>query len=285
MLAHSDSDFNSLLAQPVTGGRLCIRNLGEGNALIGVLQLPPAMVPIEGAAYLLMENRQQLLLAPTPLDQGVPEWLRNETMPELMQAAIWTKTTTRDSRVVRFFPAFPESNHWMAFGPQLHEGQKNLPSHQWFDVNAQGEKKAIEAPVEGNGLALGQLLTMCPVWPNAEGTLHTLSQSPSDLRTRFYRYHHLLARSVNDPNLDARLETVIRDDPALVGLNVGRIDRAFCAYLAQLKAQGLLIMDAPQSAESFERHKAASDRIIRGEISDESVISDSVRTSNRRRSP
>jgi hypothetical protein len=288
MSAHSE--LSDLLAQPVTGGRLCVRHLKDGDAMVGLLHLPAGVVPIEGAAYLLIEKDQQLRVAPEPLDQGLAPACQASSIGELCTAPIWSKTVDAHTRVVRFFAAFPETNSWTVVGPSSH-ADPQAPSHSWFDVDANGRKQPMAEPFESNGLALGQLLTNHPVWPDAHGKGHTLPQMSSAWRQEYFRYHQLLVQSTHDPELDANLEKVIARDPAFSEISVGRIDRDFCRHLANLDAQGLLVLDAPQSVDFHRRQNAAVGNLVesligRQDKADQANAEDAVtRHSLRRRGP
>jgi hypothetical protein len=258
--------------RPLLAGRLCIRALQDGDAMVGLVQLPSDFVPQEGAAYLMVESADGAVVVTQALDQGAtdanPDVDPASGVNDLLRAAIWPRTRIPEARAVRFFEAFPESNHWVVFGPSSHAPPPAAPVHRWLEITDQG-LTPLAPPLEATGMAMGQILSMHAIWPDAQGTPHTLPQLPSEWRGHMHRYQQLLAQSTRDPELDARLETVVAQDPHFRTLNVGRIDRAYCAFLAALESQGLLTPDAPRNAAEVARRDQASLAIVQAQMTDQ----------------
>lgn len=269
---------NALLTNhlPLRGGQICIRALAHSSALVGVVQLPQQFVPIEGQAHLLIEDAGVLNVVPHALDQGVPKGMESYGVNDLMRQAIWRVTAVPSPRVVRFIQAFPESNHWVVFGPSAHSLGANAPSHQWFRLGEAGQIQPIEAPGEARGLTLGQILTTLPVWPNAVGVLHSVPEINTVWRGHQHRYRQLLAQSTRDPELDRTLEATLQKDPELSQLHVGRVDRDYCAYLAALEDRGELQPDRPRSVAELAHRQEQARRLVSGQAHDhlQSPVSD-----------
>ena len=258
-------DDSELLYQQAwpTGGRMCTRALADGQALVGVLGLPADFVPEEGRAYLLLQHPSQISIAKTPVDEGIPNDHQScMSVGDLMCAPIWPKTTHASAKVVRFFQAFPEQNRWTVFGVSNHS-EPDAPNHRWVDIGQRGQVSEIAEPFNACGAAIGQLLSMHPVWPDAEGALHSLPQLASTWRKHYHRYHQILAEAARDEGMSARLEKTLAADPYLRDLSMGRIDRQYCQFLALLEDRGLLKMDAPKTAAEHAAHDAACDAVIR----------------------
>lgn len=240
----------SSLAPPVSvlGGQLCLRALGTGSALVGLLRLPQDFVPQEGAAYLLVDHGDRIQVSRTVVDPPPSEEDTARDIGSLLRQPIWRQTTAPEARMVRFIEAFPASNEWVVFGPSQHPLPVDAPAHCWRRADAAGNWGDIEAPVDACRLALSQLLTTPPIWPAADGELYALSALPTFWRGHYHRYHQLLAQSTRDPDLDARLETVLREDPHLSQIAYGRVDRDYCAFLAAMEDRGALTPDAPRRA-------------------------------------
>jgi len=253
-------------ALPATGGRLCLRTLSGGNALVGLLQLPPAFTPVEGVAYLLLLREGKVTVVPGALDEGLAAEHASMGVNDLLRARIWPQTTTPDARVVRFLAAFPETNHWTVFGPSVHPSPPGAANHRWLAIGAEGTVTPLAAPVDAAGMATGQILAQAAVWPDAQGALHTLSQLSTEWRGHFHRYHQLLVRSTQEPTLDATLETTIAQDPIFRQISLSRVDRAYCAYLAALDREGLLVVDGPRRAEAQTTRGQAAERLVRAAL-------------------
>lgn len=239
---------SSTSAFPVLAGQLCTRTLAEGTVQVGLLQLPPGFVPQEGVAYLLVEDQRRLFVQPRPLTEPMDESQGPSSISDWVHRPIWPRTGVNFARPVRFIEAFPESNHWAMVAPSHHDAPAGQPAHLWQTLK-NGRLETIPAPMEAQGLGLGQLLTLHPVWPGPDGERYTLSQHPARWRPGYLRYHQLLARAAREPTVDQTLETTIAQDPELRNLSFGKVDRQYCAFLAALEDKGLLTMDGPRRAD------------------------------------
>lgn len=245
-----------------TSGRLCFRSLSGGEALVGVLAFGNDFTPKEDCIYLMIEHPLGLGVAELP-SSNQPEQVEDYLgVSDMMQSPIWPKTRDASVRTVRFLEAFPEQNRWTVYGVSCHKPTHDA-DHRWVDVTHQGQVQDIEPPFNANGSAMGQLLTMHAVWPDAQGVLHTLPQMPVRYRQHYHRYHQLLAASTRDEALDASLEKTIARDPDLRHIWIGRMDRDYCRYLAALEDRGLLKVDAPQTAQDYEQRSQLSTQILR----------------------
>lgn len=233
------------------GGRLCRRATTSGSALVGIFHLPRQFVPLEGASYALEITNSGLQLDPTALSGPLEESLQSFGVGDLLARPIWNRSQDPSVQAVRFIEAFPQDNAWTVYGPSHHQLGDDAPVHAWFDIDTYGAPTAIPPPFDAAGSGIGQLLSSHPVWPDRQGVLHTLPQIQSSWRPHFLAYHQLLADSVLDADLNDNLEHAIAQSPIFRELSIGRVDRMYCQYLATLKANGLLTIDAPQTAHQF----------------------------------
>jgi hypothetical protein len=255
---------------PILAGQVCTRALKDSTALVGVLQLP--FTPIEGAAYLMLEGNESLQIVPEALDSGVPAECGSYGVNALLRQAIWPKTTRVDARVVRFVEAFPDTQHWVVFGPGAHAPAPEAPTHRWQAIDGAGRLLDIPAPMEARGLAVGQILTTEAIWPDAHGTLHAMSEHLSEWRGHYHRYHLLLAQSTRDPEVNRTLETTLLQDPHFREISLGRIDREYCAFLAGMEDRQALLPDRPRSAAELARQNDISDAVIRPLLTDRAAV-------------
>jgi hypothetical protein len=256
----SSRTSQSDIALPV-GGRLCQRNLSHGHVWVGVLHLPEDFVPVEGVAYALFQNEDQLVLVREPASGPLKHEHLSYGVGNLLTSQIWNETLDSNALVVRFLQAFPEDNVWGVYGAS----QFNLddaPTHTWCDVSAKGKLSEIDPPMEARGEGIGSLLSAHPVWPNKQGELYTLSQLQTPYRAHFHTYHKMLIKAAGDDEYRKNLRKTLAQDPDLCHLN-GSIDEQFCEYLVALDKRGLVQPDAPQSAADFEKRQQASKEIIR----------------------
>lgn len=247
-------------------GRICRRALADGEALVGLLHFPDDFAVVEGAAYVMMWQGGQLSIARAPVDPGLPAQYESYGIGDLLQQQIWRKTATPDAMVVRFVQQFPDSNGWAVYGASSHRPPAGALSHSWFDIDLDAGIKSIPAPFEANGMAISQLLTSVPAWPDIDGVPHALSQTQSPWRDHYHRYHQLLVSAARDPEVEAGLQAKIHADPHFCHLSIGRVDRAFCAYLAALDDEGMLVKDGPRSEQDFKLREEKSSEIVRGVV-------------------
>lgn len=236
------------------GGRVCRRATTGGSALVGILHLPQQFIPLEGASYALEFTPSGLRLDPTALSGPLDERMQSFGIGDLLARPIWNRSQDPNVQAVRFIEAFPQDNAWTVYGPSHHQLGADAPVHAWFDIDTCGTPTSIAPPFEAAGSGIGQMLSSHPAWPDRQGVLYTLPQIQSSWRPNFLAYHQFLADSVSDPDLNAKLEQVIAQSPIFRELNMGRVDRAYCQYLATLKANGLLTIDAPQTAQQLIHH-------------------------------
>lgn len=228
-------------------GRFCRRAVQQGSALVGVVHLPASFVPREGVAYLWHQDAGTVGVLPEPLDDGLSLSAQAVGVGDLVRQPTWRTPVDPAVHPVRFLAAFPETNGWVVVGPSPHPVDPQQPDHQWWDIGEQGRMKAVEAPPECNGMALGQILTEHAVWPDRQGVLHTVSQLFSPWRQHLLNYQRLLAQAARDPAVSAELEQTVARSPVFSQLSIGRIDRDYCRYLANREDRGLLRIDGPQS--------------------------------------
>jgi hypothetical protein len=248
-------------ASPASG-RLCRRALREGEAIVGVLHFPCDVDIQEGAAYLLIQAGSALTMVRQPLELGLPEHLQSYGAGDLLRAPIWRQSNIPGGIMVRFIAAFPENNGWAVYGASNQSPGPDAPDHAWFDVGSPGTANPIDAPLEASGLAMSQLLTS-PVWPDASGAIHSLSQLQSPWRRHYHDYHLLLASAARDETISAQLEARVAKHPRFAQLNIGRINRNYCAYLAELEYRGELVVDGPMSAAVCAHREELSAQILK----------------------
>lgn len=245
------------------GGRLCQRALKDGYIWVGVMHLPEDFVPVEGSVYALVQNEHRLVLVREPAAGGIPPDYQSYGVGDLLTQRIWNKTLDSNALTVRFLGAFPEDNVWGVYGASPYHLEPDAPSHTWCDIDNRGWLKTIEAPFDAFGEGIGSLLSAHPVWPDKSGALHTLSQLQTPYRAHFHTYHKMLVKAASDDAYREALPGLLAKNPLLRNLQIGRIDKDFCEYLAKLDQRGLLVADAPQSAEVYAHRNQVSSQIMR----------------------
>lgn len=246
------------------GGRLCRRALREGSALVGILHLPEGWSPEEGVCYALSLDSTGVAVDPTAVSPAFNPSRECMGVGNLLERPIWNKTTDPRVLPVRFIQAFPEDNAWTVYGASHHPLPENHPTHAWMEVLPRGKLKALPAPFDAAGSGIGQMLSSHPVWPNRRGDLFTLPQTQTPWRAHFLNYHRLLVQAACDPEVSRTLETTISKSPIFREINIGRVEREFCSYLAELDARGLLTLECPQSAAEFARREQVTAEILHG---------------------
>lgn len=266
----SSTDSKSDIVLPV-GGRLCQRKLSHGYAWVGVLHLPDDFVPVEGVAYVLVQNEDQLILVRAPASEPLEHEYLSYGVGDLLTSEIWNKTLDSNALVVRFLQEFPEDNVWGLYGASPFTLDDDAPSHTWCQVSNRGRLSEIDPPIDARGEGIGSLLSSHAIWPNKNGELYTLSQLQTPYRAHFYTYHQMLVRAAGDDEYRKGLRKTLAEDPDLCHLNSG-IDKDFCKYLVKLNEKGLMLPDAPQSAATYQARNKVSTQIVReilGKTNDE----------------
>jgi len=116
---------NTINFVPTQTGRLFMRHLKEGRALVGCLSFDPSVVIEEEKAYLLMMKDGCVFLSDKPVDSQEYSKDYVKSVDDLIKCPIWQKTTSKDALVVRFFKALPEENMWTVFGPSNFVSENN----------------------------------------------------------------------------------------------------------------------------------------------------------------
>lgn len=232
---------------------MCQRALDQNHAMVGLAAFGPEFSPEEGAAYLLDMRDGQPMLYLTPV-RGAEDVLDPDYAMgagDMLQAPIWPGTTHPDIRVVRFLQAFPEQNRWTMLSASNHPLTPPGVSHVWQRTDAHGRLERVEPPFEANGLAISQILTNHPVWPDANGVGHTLPALMSSDRAAFLRYQEHVAEAAGQPAALKALRTTFRSDPTLFRVQSGEIDPRYADYLRLLKEHDLLDLNRPYTAEDL----------------------------------
>lgn len=251
-------------------GRLAIRQLREGAAVVGLVYLPADVEIVEGAAYLASFRDGQLRIFRRAVDQGLPEECGDMGVcgvSDMLRAPIWYATPNELFTTARFIEAFPDANAWLLVSasnkPLLPEAGDDT-GHAWFDFGAAGELCPITAPFDARGAAMGQLVSQHPVWPGPDGQAYVLAQNDSRWRPHFLRHAQLLARlGRGEIDRDAYIATV-RADAWFPRIAYGAPDPEYARYLAALEAAGGLRECRPSNAAEY----AEDDRRVRRIVAD-----------------
>lgn len=245
-------------------GRLVVRHLAEGTVLVGLLQLPAGIAIVEGAAYALRLTADSVQLSPAPVGPALDVEQHGWAMSDWLLGRAWFRTYDPEFLVVRFVQAFPDINAWAVCGVSawpLDALSRDAAGHGWWEVG-EGALRALTPPCDARGMAMGQLLTQCPVWPGPAGELHALSQVLSPWRPVLLRFHQLLVRAGRGEMTLAQAREQVRVDPELWQVGAGALDPGFCAYLVQLNARGGLQLDGPRTADTFWAHEQIAGELV-----------------------
>ncbi len=244
------------------GGRLFVRTtMAKQVALVGVVQLPADRSIRENAAYLMMMLGGVIEVADTPVDDGIPAELEGQGLNAALEARIWRTSRLPGVLSVRFLPALPDQRLWIVYGTSNHPlpGVRPAPDtgDAWLDCR-HGMTFQIPAPTESLGAKPAQILTNHPVWPDANGVLHTFPQHPPRWRVQYHRMTKLLARCGAGDLSEAELVAMLRADRDLSLIRPMWIDQDYLEYLAAMDANGALHMDEPRTAAEHDAREAAA---------------------------
>lgn len=248
----------------VSAGRLLLRALPKSQcALVGILQLPPQMPIIEGAAYLLLLGKDRVALHPTSLDAGLPDRLAGQGIDAALREAIWVDTGLPGALCVRFTAAFTSANAWTVYGATnqcLPDVAFDASGHVWLDIR-DGHPLPITPPADSYGETPAQMLTSHPVWPGPDGALYALSQHDLPWREQYHRMTQLMARCCAGDITPEALTAQLRGDPLLDRIRTwGNHDPSYLRFLAQLDAAGGLQTDRPRTAAQHADHWSLVER-------------------------
>lgn len=250
------------LIKPLSG-RLLVRQLRDGAAIIGVLRFGPDFVPVETALYPACWVDGQIRIGDQVVQGPVEGEERYASACSWLQQPMWCRSTDPSQFTVRFVQSFPAANQWTVVA--LAPGDLGLTcddsGHAWADIVA-GTTWPIAPPAPARGEALGGLLGE-PVWP-LEGQLYTTPKLPSWQRPYFVRHHDLLARVGRDEMTIEEAKAVIRQDPELFNLVAGSIDMDYCRFLAAHPHAATLETFGPITAGAHAQSEACADLIVRG---------------------
>lgn len=247
-------------------GRLIARQLAGGQeVLVGLLHLPPAFTPREGALYLALINEHGIGLVPDVIDADFPDEMQGAGMTGALRATCWRQTAVAGALTVRFVEAFPESNGWCIYGPSeralLPEGCYHR-GHAFLEV--QHGALATLTPPEGlHGITPAQMLDMLPLWPDASGVMHIVPTMEARWRPAYFA-HSLLQAQYGAGEITAeQLKQAVEDDPRLRQIVYGRPDLEYCRYLAARRAAGGLQPQRPMTAQQQAEHEAVATQLTR----------------------
>lgn len=250
------------LIKPLSG-RLLVRQLRDGAAIIGVLRFGPDFVPVETALYPACWVEGNVRIGGQAVHGPVEGEERYASACSWLTQPMWSRTTDPRQFTVRFVQAFPAANQWtvVALSPGALGFDGDDAGHAWFDIDA-GTATPIAPPAPARGEALGGLLGK-PVWP-LNGELYTTPKLPSWQRPYFVRHHALLVRVGLGEMTIEEAKAAIRQDPELFNLVAGMIDLEYCRFLAAQPNASTVATFGPITAHDYARREALADVIVRG---------------------
>lgn len=247
-----------------TTGRLLLRELSDGAALVGVLFFPREFQIIEGAAYPAVFSNGTLAVLTKALDAGLPQQAVAAGVPGMLQARIWPRTIPPDVVVVRFLKAFPEDNGWtLVAAIEPHAVPKlatDYAGHGWYEVR-EGALDPIPAPISAIGMSMGQLLNQFAVWPDVAGVPHSVPAIESTVREDMLRKSRLLAEVGRGERTWKSYSQVVRAELQHVATTL--YDPDYARHLAELEALDGLHLDAPMTLEALLQRHAKTREAIR----------------------
>lgn len=256
---------------PILDGRVLVRHLARSDAaLVGVMQLPPGTTIIEGAAYAVRLSDEAAWLDPTPLTATLDPYLQTYGSARgWLEAQAWPRTQRDDVIVVRFLAAWPAQDRWTVVAalsaPLGGIGPRDGTGHAWGQISG-GRLVPFEGPAIRAGLAVDQLLSCLPVWPDANGVPHTLSAIPAPQRDLWLRRREVLVRVGRGEISAADATSQLKADPALAELDRTSIDMDYASFLAALDRLSPLTLCGPRTRADYEAHTAFASQAIAASI-------------------
>lgn len=239
-------------------GQLFVRRLKEGTAIVGCFESSQRAPLVEGAAYVAMLTGSGLTIAPTPLDAGLPFELEGQGIKAAVESQIWLRVSTPGALIVRAFQSFEGSNWWTIYGVS-DAGLGQLPAfdhagHAWLTL-APDRAQNMPPPISAVGLTVAQPLGFA-VWPGPDGQTYRLPQHPARWCSRYHELSLRLAAAGEDPSKRAEIVAALRRDPRLELIAPYNPEERYLRFLAAKKSAGMLIVDAPRTADQARADEA-----------------------------
>lgn len=251
------------LVTPVSG-RLLLRVSNGGAMVVGVVHLPGKIRVEEGVGYAALLNAGGLQIIAEPISgTGLTVEQEDCTVSDLLGLPIWPRGRIAGTLIVRFIPAFNESNGWAVFGvsdiaPPLAVDEAG---HAWFDI-VSGTMLGSMSDHDPRGRTMGEMLVLAPMWPDAQGRVFTVPQLTTVGRERMYRYTKLVARyGSGSITLGEYRAALARSDCLRRYAGHGNPDMGYARYLHSLDADGLLQPHRPMTGQDIQAREAAVARL------------------------
>lgn len=250
---------NAINFVPTQTGRLFMRHLKEGRALVGCLSFDPSVAIEEEKAYLLMMKDGSVFLSDKPVDSQEYSKDYVKSVDDLIKCPIWQKTTSKDALIVRFFKALPEENMWTVFGPSNFVSENNKTG-EWWDV-AHGRLREVAPPVIDYGMTLGQVLNQNAIWPSPSGVMYAIPAVASWSDALFKRLHVLMATAGATEKTLTHAADIVRAAPHLEKVTPMNLDKQFCRFLNKMNIHlDEKVKEKPQSTNTAADLKEQEDK-------------------------
>ena len=250
----------------VSQGRLLFRNVAQRQtAMVGVLQLPPALNVVEGAAYILVILGGHILVLPHQIDTGLPSELVGQGIGVALGSAAWVVTHDPAAMCVRFCAAWPDANSWTVYGVSNHPMAQvagSTDDHAWLDLSEQG-CVALTPPCDPRGATMAQMLTSHPVWPGPQGELYALPQHELAWRPDYLKLSQMQAQCGAGEIEVRELQRRMAEDPRLNRIRSwGAPDPSYLRYLAALNRAGGIEQERPRTVGEHRMREALAKQCI-----------------------
>lgn len=255
--------FVHRLLKPVAG-RILVRALRDATIVVGVLHFRSDLEIVEGAAYAMRMEGDEVALEAARLDDGVADEFDGTGLGQLATCPVWYRHSAPETMTVRMVKAFPDSNSWSVVAVAPHPvafGQTDDAGHAWFDVH-NGHCDQITPVIDAVGTALSQLLTQYPIWPDVAGVLHSVPQIPTAWRESQHRATMLLVQVGRGEINSSDYLDIVRRDPRL-SRHAARVpDPEFCRFLAVMERNHGLDPVCATPADAHARREALAERCL-----------------------